>query len=168
MHGSSGWSSNLSSGRTRSDSRCALRESSAWSEATTQESTQVRVTRRRVLRDRAPVPALHVHEAGSGTTACAIASDRYLVEVAELLRCETSYFFLAASAFCLVACLAAMSCFFLLSELAVLACFWEFFFCVAFGDLSPMVLLRSWRREAAGSWRREPRLVRRVATEGCS
>ncbi len=47
---------------------------------------------------------------------------------------QLAYFFLPAGC-----CLAAAACFFFWSALLTLTCFWEDFFWVAFGDLSPMM-----------------------------
>ena len=56
-----------------------------------------------------------------------------------------AYFFFAG------ACLAATACFFFASAALDLACFWDAFFCVAFGDRSPMGICLS-----SGSVARRP------------
>ena len=61
------------------------------------------------------------------------------------------YFFLVAAAFALVACWAVTSaCFFLFAP-SVIVCFCVAFFCVDFGDLSPMIVVLSLSLLASGA-----------------
>lgn len=56
---------------------------------------------------------------------------------------RVAYFFLAAAAFAFVACWEVTSACFFLAAPSVIVCFCVAFFCVDFGDLSPMIVVLS-------------------------